>query len=393
MKPTLRASIIGKNKRTMITDKLTYRWLWSCLIAGGLLLTGCADSSEGDPMPEPEPEQQGSPLELRSFTRTEGATEIGDASCPDIRVYLTTATEMLQFDNQPYGTFHYSTTNNGWESNLSVKEERQYYLYGYMPADISNNVPTPTDPDGTGTDYDFSDGIDLTLNGLPAITTTDICVVIGVQRLESENAAPANVKEGDFSYLSGIVGKNYVNLLMGHLYAGLELQFKIGSDYAQLRSIRLKEIKLKYANSQVNATVKLRKDKGIDEATFTDASGSEQEMTILSTETVLDKNYINSPLVIPNVAYCYPSIFGQQASLSITTKYDVYDKNTPNDPNDENDDQFAPIRKDCISTNKLRIEAAALKPGQKKAVILTVQPTYLYVLSDEDLDNPVITIN
>lgn len=357
----------------MITDKLTYRWLWSCLIAGGLLLTGCADSSEGDPMPEPEPGQKGSPLELRSVTRTEGATQIEGADCPVIKALLTSASDKLQI-----GTFTYSGT--GWESTLSVKEERQYYLYGFMPKSIDENKPAAdsvafTKPE----DVDFSEGIDMTFKNLPAITNTDICVVIGVQRLESENAAPANVKEGDFSYLSGIVGKNYVNLLMGHLYAGLELQFKIGSDYAQLRSIRLKEIKLKYANSQVNATVKLRKDKGIDEATFTDASGSEQEMTILSTETVLDKNYINSPLVIPNVAYCYPSIFGQQASLSITTKYDVYDRKVN--------------LGERTSVNTLRIEAAALKPGQKKAVILTVQPTYLYVLSDNDLDNPVITIN
>ena len=72
----------------MIKDRMTYRWLWSCLIAGSLLLTGCADKSEETPQPSPEPEV-GSPLELQAVTRTNGATLIGDASCPDIKAILT----------------------------------------------------------------------------------------------------------------------------------------------------------------------------------------------------------------------------------------------------------------------------------------------------------------
>lgn len=360
----------------MITDRLTYRWLWSCLIAGGLLLTGCTDSSESDPMPEPEPEQKGYPLELRSVTRTEGATQIEGANCPVIKALLTSASEKLQI-----GTFSYSGT--GWESTLSVKEERQYYLYGFMPQSLDNGKSAAdtvafTKPENV----DFSEGIDMTFKNLPAITSTDICVVIGVQRLETETSLPANVKEGSFGYLSGIVGKNYVNLLMGHLYSGLELQFKIDAAYAQLRSIHLKEIQLKSAYNEVNATVKLRNEKGIDQATFTKVGSTGQTMDILKStdaELVLDKNYTNSPLKIDHLAYCVPSIFAENASLSITTTYDVYDRK-------KNLGQR-------ISENKLRIEAAALKPGQKKTVILTVQPTYLYVLSDEDLDNPVITIN
>ena len=110
----------------MMTERITYRWLWSCLIAGGLLLlTGCADKSEEVPQPSPEPQPEvGSPLELLGVTRTSDASQIDYANCPGIRVYLTTATEMLQFDNNPYGTFQY--TISGWVSNLSVKEEENF---------------------------------------------------------------------------------------------------------------------------------------------------------------------------------------------------------------------------------------------------------------------------
>lgn len=367
----------------MMTDRRTYRWLWSCLITGGLLLAGCADRSDELPLSSPEPqpaEEQGCPLILQSVTRTDGATELEDANTK-IKVFLTSADEKLQT-----GFFTYAT-GTGWTSNLTVKEERQYYLYGYMPDPMTRTTSGENDtivvskPEGGK----YSDGVDIKMTGLPSITTEDVSVVVGVQRVDGIGTNTPDVTEGDFSYVSGIWGLNYVNLLMAHIYAGLELNFKLDADYAKLRSIHLKTITLSTNYGQVDATVQLRQGKGIEQATFTkvESSSASAPVEILSAEsaeTVLDERYTVTSLSINKLAYCFPSIFSAEgATLSITTTYDVYDR-TKNTNLGER-----------TSTNRLRITASAIQPGQKKRVILTVQPTYLYILSDGDLDNPVIT--
>ena len=107
-------------------------------MAGGLLLTGCGEKEEV-PLSEPEPEQeQGSPLLLRTLTRTDGATQFADPNC-SVRAYLTEASTVVQD-----GLFEY--TGAVWTSNLSVKEERQYYLYGYMPSSIEGSFAAPASP-------------------------------------------------------------------------------------------------------------------------------------------------------------------------------------------------------------------------------------------------------
>ena len=76
-------------------------------------------------------------------------------------------------------------------------------------------------------------------------------------------------------------------------------------------------------------------------------------------------------------------------SLVLECKYDVYDKNVTNEHPDGN-----LVRKDCVTTNKLPADNV-IKSGtkQRTTLTLTVNPTYLYVLSDPDLDNPTVVIN
>ena len=42
--------------------------------------------------------------------------------------------------------------------------------------------------------------------------------------------------------------------------------------------------------------------------------------------------------------------------------------------------------------NKVTLNMSEVGPGQEKVLVLTVKPTYLYVLSDNDADNPTITL-
>ena len=73
-------------------------------------------------------------------------------------------------------------------------------------------------------------------------------------------------------------------------------------------------------------------------------------------------------------------------SFVLTSVYDVYDK------------QGNLVRKECTAQNKLEISTLfdgqdATKPGWRYNVEMTIVPTYLYVLSEPDLDNPTVVVN
>lgn len=361
-----------------MTEKLTYRWLWSCLVAGGMmLLSGCSGSS-GDDLPQSEQ----SSLQLGAVTRTNGAFKIPNDANPASSIQLFLATLTPTNENPNLYTMverTYAYSNGQWSSNTPfiVKEETPYYLYGYMPSSISAAQSAP--------DADYSKGINLTLSNLPAITFDDICVLVGVQRVEALSSETPTVTEGQYGFRTGIKGKNYLNLLMAHLYSKLSVSFKIDPAYAELRSIRLKEVKLtsKYADD-ASVTLNLRSGQGIGSPTF--PSGSEGAVDHIVTllnlsdaEKVLDKTLGNTALALDLPAYCRPMGMEGTYNLTLTTKYDVYDTKNQN-------------LGERTSENKIQFQAAELRPGIEKVMVLTVKPTYLYVLSEYDADNPTITL-
>lgn len=356
----------------MMTDRMTYRWLWSCLIAGSLLLAGCTDRSEDETPHQGYMPEQGIPLKLGAVTRTDGATTYTGSQ--GIQVYLSTGD-----NNVTTGTF---TGNTIAGSNLNVKEESQYYLYGYMPSTIS---ATPSAPAGG-----YSEGINLEFSNLPAMTTDDICIVVGVQHVK-EPSATANVKEGNYGFISGINTQNYVNLLMTHLYTGLELKFMLDPDYAKLRTIHLKSVSLnyEYGDDKVNVTVNITKGQGIGSPSFTKVGSTDNAQTfsvLADTETkvVLDKSTTTSATAVSlKQAFCAPSIYTDNTAIKITSVYNVLDNK-------------GIILGERTSVNKLDLTWSATQPaapGKKKTILMTVMPTYLYILSDNDLDNPVITLS
>ena len=83
-----------------------------------------------------------------------------------------------------------------------------------------------------------------------------------------------------------------------------------------------------------------------------------------------------------DLATCYAPAINQQ--LKLTAVYDVYDKSGTN-----------LIRENCNAENIFTpiVQESDLKPGKRHTIRITVNPTYLYVLSDPDLDNPTITVN
>ena len=74
------------------------------------------------------------------------------------------------------------------------------------------------------------------------------------------------------------------------------------------------------------------------------------------------------------------------STLVLTSVYDVYDR------------KGHLTRENCSATNTMALsdlftEQATTQRGKRYTVNLTIQPTYLYVLSDPDLDNPTVVVD
>ena len=343
-------------------------WLSSMLMLLFLMMVSCSQDSSNDGIDEP----QNNLLRLSSVTRS--SSEFTPSEGNSIKMYVMT--KNAQFST---GTFTYST---GWtNNNVSVKEYEQYYMYGFMPAGSYSSSISATATELNG---DYSRGADLTINGLPIFTSKDFCAIVGVQRISATNDAK-DIVEGNYGYLSGLNSENYVNLLMDHLYGELALQFKVDADYYALRHIKLKSVTLNYDNGQgsadanVNVTVRLRAGNGLGQGSVVyTPTGNKASHAILENGST----FLNSDATpIGSEVKCPPSLFDQAGTyMTLTCTYDVCSA----------DDTHNVIRENCTASNKMRV--LGMDHGKTNTVTVTIAPTYLYVLTDPDLDNPTIYI-
>lgn len=342
-------------------------WLSSMLMLFLMLLVAACseDVDTADHLDAPE----GSPLHLSSVTR---ASTFNPVEGNSIKMYVMTK-DALYSD----GTFNFTTS---WaNSNIRVKEHEQYYMYGFMPAGSYSSSISATATELNG---DYSRGADLTISGLPIFTRKDFCAIVGVQRISATSEA-TNIVEGNYGYLSGLNSENYVNLLMDHLYGELALQFKVDADYYALRHIKLKSVTLNYDNGQgsadanVNVTVRLRAGNGLGQSSVVyTPTGNKASHAILengSTDLTAEATSIG------NSVKCPPSLFDQTGTyMTLTCTYDVCGTDGTT------------IRPGCTASNKMRV--SGMEHGKTNTVTVTIAPTYLYVLTDPDLDNPTIYI-
>lgn len=252
--------------------------------------------------------------------------------------------------------------NNKWHAYFEVEADKTYTTYGYMPKaeDMSSTLVKST-----------ADEASLSITGMKPITTEDICIITGVKN------ALEGLKEGQFSWYWPIGDDNYyIHLLMDHLYAKAQFRMVIDADYAQLRIIKLKKMTLSTDKGSIDATISLTHNTAgtspVSCATYTASDGENTVVIYTSDEgTALD---ITTPLVID--ACFAPTLSG---NLTMVTTYDVYNRKN----------QL--IRKNCTATNKVPdLEAVR---AQQVILNLTINPTYLNVLSDPDLDNPTVKPN
>ena len=274
-----------------------------------------------------------------------------------------------------------------WSSRMQIDDDGSYFFYAFLPKEddeIVSIVPY---------NGNYSNGAVLTINGISAITPDDVCVAVGVKKHAdvSDNIASLDMatRLGKFD-VDINADEEYLYLLLDHLFSRLKFEINIDATYNELRTIKVKKMELisvedKRKVKTVNATVTL--------AATTDGSSPLSSISIEVNETGDWEQSTaiyngTEPLVLTKEpqsidSYYTPAEYTVPTAVNPTfilrTTYDVYDRKGNH-----------PIRENEQAENKLA--PGIMHPGQEYSYKIKVTPTYLYVLSEPDLDSPTFSI-
>ena len=319
-----------------------------------------------------------------------------------IAVYFTQNGKPAGVGVSPDEEFFFKS-NGSWRVSWKDLAAETYYLYGYMPHD--NSVTTTISSTATPHDNSaYNDGAVLTLTNLSAITPNDYCVIIGATNgkddyKDNADYSVTSLTRGNFAYAAQPAeavgetpkGSNYVYLLFDHLYAALRVNIRVYGAYDALRTIKLKELKLKTSagetptKKKTNATITLAKttegSDPISSIVFTPVGDEVAEGSMFK-----DDNGMTLTTEFSTYISYFMSVGVTKFILEST--YDVYDKNpSPGHP------EGNLVRENCTATNTVTLSElvsgqTVTRRGSRYTINLTIQPTYLYVMSDPDADDP-----
>lgn len=384
-------------------EELTYR-IWKglsavslILLSGMLLLTACSDDS-AEEKPNPNTRQQRitvltgtssflevNPTPTRAMPENYLAYSPASTVNSDIAVLLTTADQFKTEDSYKV-TYDYVHAN--WTADITVDPNvTDYYIYGYMPK--VDGVTSELQKLTGSTSY--AEGCKLTIKNVKTLTSDDICAIVGIGESSDPNELQPNTKLGWFHYNPS---NTYMLLLLKHLYAGLHFKAHIDTEYAKLRTIKVKQMTLKSIDNvtdKVNIAVTIAaNDLGDDPVPVSSTSSNITFTPVGSSTSQVQLDLYNNSAEPFELLTQTPTEFlscftpGTCTSFELTSTYDVYDR------------KGNLIRKDCTAKNKIQSTSAmsinTMLPGDIYTIDLLVQPTYLYVLSDPDLDNPTFTV-
>ena len=380
---------------------LRFRHIIGILIGTSVLaaLSSCSDDSEA---PDSQPQSQ---HELRvsmgaqrfSDVQTRNAGDLPDDFIPyDHSTALAPITQIQGYltfkkNREPAyipTIFNYNDEDgtNVWTSRIALQDD-QYYLYGYMPKGVVGSDVT-IEP----VSNDYINGAVLTLKNLNAVSPDDICVIVGVGQYK-DTPPDMSGKLGTFGFDSHAENGDNIYLLVDHIYAGMHFKMKLDETYDQLRQIKIKSMTMMPAvstgaavetvDAEVTLTANTAGTNPVTSVVFTNRKTSasptpsvlyEGEGKFLSTS---DKEFL---------ACLCPTTTSTGGKYILETVYDVYDKKGGTDG------KGRVIRENERAQNIISLKDA-LSAGQIFTVNITVQPTYLYMLSDPDLDNPTFIVN
>ena len=373
----------------------------------GLGLMGCSSSDEAA-----TPVAEATTVELQSYVtgyeeavRANGANEANRANEASRRAWTQPTGYSLYSDAEsPISVFFTQGTTSGdeeffykssghWRASKKPFEAGTYYLYGYVPHDLSITSAVSV-LEGEGKTY--ADGAVLTLTNVPTVSKADVCVVIAAKNGASANEdySTEGLKRGNFEYVAqatGGGGHNYVYLLFDHLFSALRVRMRVQGDYNDLRTIKLKELRMQTSGegdvptkkkTQITVTLNKTTDgaEPVDSVVFTpdpDSGNSDGAVVDWNDGITLTADYQEFQ------GHLMP--FGV-TKIKLISTYDVYDK------------KGNLIRENCTATNTIDIanlfsgQTETLR-GRRYTINMTINPTYLYMLSEPDLNDPTVEID
>lgn len=377
----------------------------------GAMLTACSEESVQDMQPNHELRLY---LGAQHFTPETRTLPAGFEAYPyttpsDVQIqgYLTTD----ESGAEPFqGVF--SPTASGlprWTSRMKINEaKKDYYFYGFLPKRAGNTAsiePNNSLTPPVGETLSYKHGATLTIHGLSAISADDVCVVVGVKAYNTSAAAtdtpPAITAADPRADMTNRWGKfdlsitddvTNLYLLVDHIYSRLVFNLKVDADYSKLRTIKVKRMTLMSGDNASNVvkTVKATVNIGATDGTKSPISGDDAHKIQLSTETLGQPEpptelFANAtaPLVLTTTKQSVQAFFAASSieRFILETTYDVYDATGT-----------VLIRENQTAQNIFSVSGQALESGQQSSFIIKVDPTYLYVLADPDLDSPTFTL-
>lgn len=272
-------------------------------------------------------------------------------------------------------------TGNEWTSNVAIRydvedpsQDHSYYVYGYMPRQAGIS------PEISATDSRYDNGATMTLKNASPVTAQDMCIITGV--LTGVQTDPAttpvsfkpidevDVKVGYYQY-NATETDNGMYLIFDHVFSKMTMKMQVDESYNEMRTIKVTKMAMTGSSPSINIQVVYTNNGSAPTVTVTQNSDtysiSEQ---IFNSEKALT----TSPVDLTSF-YCADVL----TSVTLTTTFDVYDK------------EGNKLRSNCSTSNTIHI--SKMEAGKSYTLTATIKPTYLYQLSETDLDQPTVEIN
>lgn len=280
---------------------------------------------------------------------TRGYTNINQSGQPNFTAELIVSNG----SQASYADMNWS--NGSLSTNLRL-EEGGFCIYGYAPKTIDAKL----------------EGEIMTVPNVPGLSKTD-ALVINPQEITIGNSTTTEVA-----------------LRMDHLMAKITPRFYLDATYANMRSIRIKTVEFLLPSASYTATVNYNVDEDSDkpykvEWSVPITAESTTEITTYENEKPEDEQkLVTVDTNEQNYGHCYICPNQATGSLLMRVTYDVYDKVNKETPirSDE------VVNKVIIKQNGTTIDK--LTAGNNYILIIKVVPTYLYVLSDNDLGSVLV---
>ena len=263
-----------------------------------------------------------------------------------------------------------------------------FYVYGFMPSNVtatsSAGVIAPREVENQTNDY--KNGAKFTLTNVPVITPADVCMIVGAT--DEASVSSGTISVGKFQFVGQDAfagGQNKLCLLLNHIYSSINFTFTTADDYYKLRRIKLKKVQMKYDGKQkMDLTVTITPNQANPvtvSGVFTgdETEGSYVDLDIADKTKVIPANNSGTVYNVPGFFTPMVEQTGGATTFMLRCTYDVYDA------------KGNLVRPDCTAENKIVI-AQTFVEGTSYTIPLTIEPTYLYQLSEFDLDNPTIRV-